>query len=177
MTARQFCCSLVLIVFCLLFLLSLCSAQDDGKKKSDEKTAPDKITKVTVIDSGERITRLEIDLQNAPNNMEPVAEPRRIRVDDRANVQFLLKNLSPLDVCSRTASTPTPTVETPVAESLVTTIAALGGQAIGASTANLPANSTKALFLSSRNQAQLEPLLEELNAAPPPQCKVQDDPE
>lgn len=178
MTTRRYYCRLFLIVLPLLFLRSFCLAQDNGDKKPEKKTkVPDKITKVTVMDRGERITRLEIDLQNAPNNMEPVAEPRRIRVDDRANVQFLLQNLSPLDVCSRTASTPTPTVETPVAESLITTIAALGGQAIGASTAGLPANSTKSTLLSSRNQAQLEPLLEELNAAPPPQCKVQDDPE
>jgi len=179
MTTRRYYSRLFLIVLCLLFVRSFCIAQGNGDKKRDKKKkGPDNITKVTVIDNrGERITRLEIDLQNAPNNMEPVAEPRQIRVDDRANVQFLLKNLSPLDVCSRTASTPTPTVETPVAESLVTTIAALGGQAIGASTANLPANSTKSTLLSSRNQAQLEPLLEELNAAPPPQCKVQDDPE
>lgn len=77
---------------------------------------------------GRMITRLEINLQNAPCNQEPVAEPRAIRVDDRAHVQFLLRNLSPLDVCSRSASPPTQNQETAPIESLVTSVAGvLGG--------------------------------------------------
>ena len=45
--------------------------------------------------------------------MEPVDEPRRIRVDDRSNVKVRIVNLSPLDVCSLGGRTPTPTAETP----------------------------------------------------------------
>jgi hypothetical protein len=175
MTDRRYCVLLVLIVLGVS-IQPRCFAQDSDKDKP--KKQPPKITKVTIFDqNGQKITRLEIDLQNAPNNMEPVAEPRQIRIDDRANVQFLLKNLSPLDVCSRTASTPTPTPETNVAESLVTSIAALGGLAIGGTTSNLPANSSRSMALANQNQAQLAPLLSELQLPPTPQCKVQDDPE
>lgn len=73
---------------------------------------------------GRKATEIRVDLQGAPNSMEPIAEPRRIRVDDRARVRFVLDGLSPLDVCTR--NTGTPTVETPVPQSLVTTIAGLG---------------------------------------------------
>jgi hypothetical protein len=90
------------------------------------------ITNVSVChdETGRKITRLEIELQGGTgdkdkdkNNMEPVAEPRRIRINDRSQVQFLIKNISPLDVCSRNAGTPTANAETPVIESLVGTLA------------------------------------------------------
>jgi hypothetical protein len=76
-----------------------------------------------------------IELQNAPNNMEPVAEPTRIRVDDRSSVVLRLVNLSPLDVCSLGSRTSTPTAETNSFESIVTTISGLGGFALSGSTA------------------------------------------
>jgi hypothetical protein len=150
------------------FLQLPCSAQEPCK-------APLKKTNVTVIcENGQKITRLQIDLQNAPNNMEPVAEPRQIRVDNRANVRFLLRNLSPLDVCTRTPSAPTPTAETNVAESLVTTIAQLGGLSIGTSTARLPANAAMSVSLSTEAQSQLVTLRSNPRV---PGCSVQDDPE
>jgi len=77
-----------------------------------------------------------IELQNAPNNMEPVAEPTSIRVDDRSPVRLRLINLSPIDVCSLGGRTSTPTAETNPFESIVTTISALGGFGLSASTAN-----------------------------------------
>jgi hypothetical protein len=79
---------------------------------------------------------LTIQLQNAPNNMEPIGQPASIRVDDRSPVRLRLINISPLDICSLTRS-PTPTVETNPFESLVSTISGLGAVAIGPSTANL----------------------------------------
>jgi hypothetical protein len=104
---------MLLTVLTALSVRSLCLAQGGCIQK------PDKITKVAVLVKGaDKVTQLEIELQCAPDNMEPAAEPRSIRVDDRASVRFLLKNLSPLDVCTRTASPPTATTETPVAESL-----------------------------------------------------------
>ena len=92
-----------------------------------------KVTNITV--DGRPSKQIEIDLQGAPPNadpsnvfglMEPAAEPRRIRIDDRHEVRFLLENLSPLDVCTRSTGTPTPTAETPVGESLVSSVAGLG---------------------------------------------------
>ncbi len=77
---------------------------------------------------GERIHT--ITLQNGANSMEPVAEPTRIRVDDRSTVHLCLTNVSPVDVCSLSGRTPTPTTETNPIESLVTSIAGLGGFAI-----------------------------------------------
>jgi len=93
-----------------------------------------------------------IELQNAPNNMEPVAEPTRIRVDDRSSIVLRLVNLSPLDVCSLGSRTSTPTAETNPFESIVTTISGLGGFAL---------SGTTALEFASEVQ-QLTP------AAPPP---------
>jgi len=80
-------------------------------------------------------TVIAITLQKAPNNMEPVAEPSRIRVDDRSSVIIRLVNLSPLDVCSLSGRTVAPTAETNPIESLVGTIAALGAFSIGAGAA------------------------------------------
>ncbi len=79
---------------------------------------------------------LTITLQNAPNNMEPVAEPTRIRVDDRSSVGLRLVNVSPIDVCSLSGRTPTPTTETNPMESLVTTISGLGAFGLSTSRAS-----------------------------------------
>lgn len=76
-----------------------------------------------------------IELQNAPNNMEPVAEPTRIRVDDRMQVRFRVTNLSPIDVCSLGGRTPTPTTETNPFESIVTSISGLIGSGLSGTSA------------------------------------------
>ena len=70
-------------------------------------------------------TVLTIELQRPPNNMEPVNEPRRIRVDDRSSARILLLNVSPLDICSLGNRTPTPTPETFAMEALVTNLNAI----------------------------------------------------
>jgi hypothetical protein len=94
-----------------------------------------------------------IELQNAPNNMEPVGEPTRIRVDDRSPVRLHLVNLSPLDVCSLGGRTPTPTVERNPFESFITNLSTLEGSGLSAGTAsqavsleskNLPSNTGRA---------------------------------
>src|SRR5665213_1836972 len=74
---------------------------------------------------------LAIVLRNAPNDREPINEPNRIRIDDRAPVTIRLMNISPLDVCSLGARTQSPTVEVNPFESLVSTIAGLGGPGFG----------------------------------------------
>lgn len=152
----------------------LCYGQTpaDKKPKPDKDSAP-KITKVTVNQNGENVTQLDIDLRNAPNNMEPFAEPRRIRIDDRANVRFRLNNLSPLDICSRNANAPTPTPETNVAESIVTTIAGKGAFAIGGSTANFLSNSMVSEELFDANLEGVK----SLEAAKRKQCPIEADPE
>jgi hypothetical protein len=171
MIARRY-CRILFTVLAALSVRSLCLAQGGCTQK------PDKITKVAVLGKGsDKVTQLEIELQCAPDNMEPAAEPRSIRIEDRASVRFLLKNLSPLDVCTRTASPPSATQETPVAESFVTTIAGLGAQAIGLSTAKLAVNSPKSAQFALENHSQLNTLLLQLSAPPSTQCKVQKDPE
>jgi len=75
--------------------------------------------------------QLTVVLQKTPNDMEPLKEPTRIRVDDRASVTVHIVNLSPLDLCSLGARTSTPTVEVNPIESLVGTIAALGAFGAG----------------------------------------------
>jgi hypothetical protein len=152
-----------------------CCGQNPADKKQkpdkDKDSAP-KITKVTPNQNGENVTQLDIDLRNAPNNMEPFAEPRRIRIDDRANVRFRLNNLSPLDICSRNANAPTPTPETNVAESIVTTIAGKGAFAIGGSTANFLTNSmvSEEMFVANtEGVTRLE--------TKPKQCSIEKDPE
>lgn len=87
--------------------LSVLGQQPDGKKTTE--------------------TVLNIELQNPPNSFEPTAEPTRVRVDDRSSVRIHLSNLSPIDLCTLGNRTPTPTVETNPLESLVTSIATLGG--------------------------------------------------
>jgi hypothetical protein len=167
----------VIRVFVLLPAIAvLCYGQTpaDKKQKTDkDKDSAPKITKVTVNENGENVTQLDIDLRNAPNSMEPFAEPRRIRIDDRANVRFRLNNLSPLDICSRNANAPTPTPETNVAESIVTTIAGKGAFAIGGSTANFLTNSvvSEELFVANTEG------LKNLETAKPKQCSIETDPE
>ena len=70
---------------------------------------------------------IPIELQEAPDNMEPKDEPVRVRVNDRALVRLQVSNLSPLDVCSLGSRTSTPVVEKNPFEALVTSIGALGG--------------------------------------------------
>jgi hypothetical protein len=137
-------------------------------KSVDPKEAYKKTTVRICGDGPDKITQLEIDLQKAPNNMEPAAEPRNIRIDDRARVQFLLRNLSPLDVCSRNPSAPTPTAETNVAESLATTLAGLGGLAIGSNTSKLAANNQ----MSAADSVRVGIL-----QAKAPECDIAEDPE
>ena len=156
-------------------------AQESGADRKSENGGKGKDLKITKVirpnKNNQNTTQIEIDLQNAPDNMEPVAEPLRIRIDDRSNVRMLLTNLSPLDVCTRTASPPTPTTETPVAESLVTTIAGLGGTAIGTSTAELLSNAPASERLSQDMYAILILPKNAASTRPPPGCKVQSDPE
>jgi len=124
-------------------------------------------------------TQLMIDLQGAPLNkgepnssMEPKAEPPRVRVDDRENVEILLKGLSPFDVCSLNARTPSATAETNVAESLAGTIAKLGGIAISAAT---PTYQTM-----TASESQTKSAIKDRNRATQPTCKpsnVKDDKE
>ncbi|MGB9435053.1 MAG: hypothetical protein WBQ89_22600, partial [Candidatus Acidiferrum sp.] len=168
-------CDVLGVILAAAAIVSPCSAQ---KPSSPVPKPPLKTTNVTVIDvNGEQITRLEIDLRDDGNYMEPVAEPRRIRVDDRSNVQFFLKNLSPMDVCARTASPPTPTVETPVGESIVPTIAGLGAMAIGTSTQALMARSTANNNLAAGNVNTIMELNKEFAKPVNPQCRVQADSE
>lgn len=176
MVVRKYCYTLSLLLVVFFFLPACIAQQAPAAAPAMPTKVADKITRVThpIGPNGEKITQLEVDLQKAPNNMEPVAEPRRIRIDDRANVRFLLTNLSPLDVCTRTANAPTPTPETNVAESFVTTIAGLGAQAIGGSTANLPANSAVSTNLYVLNTTALNNLQIKVAA---PQCKIESDPE
>jgi hypothetical protein len=161
----------------LIIVATISVAQDEtAGKPTTQPPPPDKITRVVPVigDHGERITRLEIELQMAPNNMEPVAEPRRIRINDRANVQFLLIGLSPMDVCSRSASAPTPTAETPVGESFVTTIAGFGGLAVGGSAPKFLANSKINMDIFNETMEGLDQATTKLAA---PTCKIEADPE
>jgi hypothetical protein len=84
----------------------------------------------------DQVKTCTIELQIAPNNMEPKDEPTRIRVDDRSKVRLVLKNLSPLDVCSLSGRTVTPTPETNPLEQLVKSIAGLGGMGFGVAQSN-----------------------------------------
>jgi hypothetical protein len=153
---------------------------------------PVQITRVTTgYDAqGRKITRLDIDLQNAPNNMEPVAEPRQIRVDDRSHVQFLLRNLSPLDVCTRTASTPTANAETPAIESLVTTAAGFGGvfassnpvsaqisTALSGTAATVTSSTKFSMEMSDALQSHNDNIRRIIGARASNACRVPSDPE
>ena len=170
MSGRRRCCPMFLILLVVLSFRLISFAQDDPKESdgNTKVTTPDKKTQKPIADPRQpKVMQLEIDLQNAPNSMEPVAEPRRIRIDDRAYVQFLLTNLSPLDVCSRNPGTPTPTAETPVAESVVATIAKLGGFPVGEISGNLSAkfNESVQMMILATPGAEAAP--------PPPACKVE----
>lgn len=116
-------------------------------------------------------TRITILLQHPPNSMEPEAEPRRIQVDDRAKVVLRLKNLSPLDVCTLGARTPTPTPETNVAESITGSITALAPFGL------LPAAAPH-IGAAVENLTQLKSMtLTPTTRAANPKCNVSADPE
>ena len=112
-----------------LLLASVCFAAADSPGTNCSQNPYSRVETGT-----DGATRIYIDLQNAPNNLEPCAEPRRIQVDDRAKVQLVVRGLSPFDLCSLSSRTPTPTPETNVAESIVGTIAKLGAFGISGST-------------------------------------------
>jgi len=94
-----------------------------------------------------------------------------MRVDDRAQVRFILKNLSPLDICSRTASPPTATVETPVPEALVSTIAGMFGGAAPAAAQTQPSMNYEAVV---HIDIGVQTLQHAMGAAT---CKIKSDPE
>jgi hypothetical protein len=172
MSAPKYLLTSLSILTLPFILAALCRGQAPAGENPDKKNK-DCPRKVTVVENGNKITQLDIDLRNAPNNMEPCAEPRRIRVDDRANVRFRLNNLSPLDVCSRNANAPTPTAETNVAESFVATIAGKAPFAIGGGTANFLANSKVNEELLDANIKGLQ----DLEKIKPKQCSIEKDPE
>lgn len=160
----------------LILALSICTALSlPGHAQTNNPPPPPRITPVTkiVLPSGRRATQIEIELQGAPNPMEPKAEPRRIRIDDRSEVRFVLRNISPLDVCTRSTGTPTANTETPPAESLVTTIATGGAFAFGGSGLHA-ANKVSSLILDENLPAN-KYLSQQLT--PAPDRKVQKDPE
>jgi hypothetical protein len=135
---------------------------------------PSRITPVmTAHSDGTEAAELEIYLRAGANAMEPTAEPRRIRIDDRAFVTFRLYNLSPLDVCTRNVSAPTANAETSPAESLVTTIAGLPGAGAGFALAELPQKMSQASALSQSLTRPSVPT----PVVKPPDCNVQKDPE
>ena len=116
-------------------------------------------------------TQIRIDLQGTPNYMEPVAEPRRIRIDDRRAVRFLLTGLSPLDVCTPFTGTPAPTAEAPVGESFITTVAGLGAFSVSP---KMPSPPTVSMMSDQENRIGTL-----LNVIAPSTLdrKVQNDPE
>ena len=123
-----------------LGLTALYGAPDDKEKNNAGSDSPSNQSSkpkrprsevFTEREGGRLVTHIVIDLQNAPDNMEPADEPRRIQVEDRGNVRLDLRNLSPLDVCSLNGRAPAPTAETNVAESVVGTIANLGSLGLG----------------------------------------------
>lgn len=146
----------------------------DKTENNKEHLKKSQVNKIAQPD-GSTINQIVIELQNLPDSMEPVTEPRRIRIDDRGDVQFLLKNLSPFDVCTRSPGTPSVTAETPVGESLVGTIAKLGALAIldHAITPNAKVSSEA----KGGNTEQLRMMATDLKPAQPPDCRVRRDPE
>src|ERR1019366_896747 len=66
-----------------------------------------------------------IPLQNAPNSLEPLCQPARIRVSDRNAVTLRLTGLSPIEICVPNSK---PQTITPVAnplETIINTVSAL----------------------------------------------------
>jgi len=85
----------LLSCMCAFSLLPLSFAQsrtpNDARANAGDKPR-DRISRVVTEDeNGTPVTKIFIDLQK--NSMEPVAEPRRIQVDDRANVQLVVRNV------------------------------------------------------------------------------------
>ena len=122
-------------------------------------------------------TKIFIQLQHPPDSMEPVAEPRRIQVDDRANVQLVLRNVSPLDVCTLNGRTPAMTVETNVAESVVGTIAKLAPFSIAPAAENLASPSQLMLDTLSSQITREFALARRPHSLPQRECNVEADPE
>lgn len=161
----------------ILLLVSIFHMTAYGQNKTEKKEEQIKKSKVDKIPgpNGTTITQIVIELQNLPDIMEPVTEPRRIRIDDRGDVQFLLKNLSPFDVCTRSPGTPSVTAETPVGESLVGTIAKLGALAI--LDQNVVPNAKFSSTAKNNNDLQLQTMLAEIQTAQSVDCRVRRDPE
>ena len=165
----------------ILCVLASLGIAEDGPavrpSKVDDK-AGDRITKVVTVDEDGIIrTKIFIQLQHPPDSMEPVAEPRRIQVDDRANVQLVLRNVSPLDVCTLNGRTPAMTVETNVAESVVGTIAKLAPFSIAPAAENLASPSQLMLDTLSSQITREFALARRPHSLPQRECNVEADPE
>jgi hypothetical protein len=117
-----------------------------------------------------------LTIQLQPNSQEPVAFPPAVRVNNRARIRFTLIGVSPTETCSRYPSAPTATAETPVAESLATTIATAisSGVGIGSGTAGLLGIGMKSSGANSRIRQNLANLS---GPGPAPACDILGDPE
>ena len=111
-TARFTRCSWLLPV-----LIALSCGQCHGKKA--KVNVP--VTDCTMTPGTRTIL---VPLQNAPNSLEPMCQPARIRVPDRTKVTIRLTGLSPLDVCTLSSK---PQTVTTVANPLETIINAVSG--------------------------------------------------
>ena len=140
---------------------------------------------------------IRIELQNLPNNMEPVEQPAAVRVDNRAPfVTISILNLSPLDACSITR-TPAPVTETNPFQALLTSVATFGSVGIlgsptpivgsmGSTLNFAPAGSTGSIsFLTDLAEKKndffqlrmkdLNEAIEKSTAPPPASTKIEDD--
>ena len=182
MTSSRFSTYGCIAILCAVACTPACFAQQAGKKdQGDKKPAPltTKVTTPTDPDDGRKFTQLEIDLQGGANHMSRLQSHAAFESTIAPTCVFLT-NLSPLDVCTRTTGTPTPTVETPVAESFVTTIAGLGGLGIQLTKTAL-SNDASANAITESMDFEFEQMSPETAVKhpekPAPCGKAKDDPE
>jgi hypothetical protein len=70
--------------------------------------------------------QVNIPLQGAPDSMEPLCQPNRLRVADRTSLTLHITGLSPLDVCTVSSKPPTVTSVTNPIEAIITSVGGFG---------------------------------------------------
>ena len=100
----------VSVTFCLLVASKICfAAQNDSCKFKP--------------DSHEIV----IELQGGSKSFEPACQPLRIRVKDRQNTKLVIKNVSPVEICTVSSKAPAPTTAVNPVESIISTVTGLKG--------------------------------------------------
>jgi hypothetical protein len=85
---------------------------------------------------------ITIDLRKGSKGFEPACQPLRIRVSDKTPVTLIIRNLSPIEICTVSSKAPTVTTVTNPLESIINTVTGFKSFSLETSTAQVQTTAT-----------------------------------